>query len=70
MPPCEQHGELERRLERMELKIDAVLDRLASGGAQIAVLDARLGTVEKIVYGVILAILGLIVKAVIPAGGA
>lgn len=67
-PRCEQHDDLERRLERMEKKIDSVLERLFLGAEKIAVLDARLGTVEKIVYAVVIAILGLVVKSAIPGG--
>lgn len=49
-------------LERIEGKLDAIADRLAKGDTAIALMEHRIGSVERIVYGlcgtVLVAVLG------------
>lgn len=58
-------------MQRIDQKLDLVLDRLAAGDTAIALLEHRLAFVEKIVYGlcgfILLAVLAGVVALVVRA---
>jgi tetrahydromethanopterin S-methyltransferase subunit G len=51
------------RLDKIDEKLDEILSRLAKGDTAIALLEHRIGAIERIVYG----LCGLVLTAV--AGG-
>jgi len=63
--PC-SHKEL---LEKIDGKLDQVIDRLAKGDTALALLDHRVSSIEKIVYGLCattgLGVLGALLALVI-----
>lgn len=56
-------------MERIEGKLDAILDRLGKGDTAIALLEHRVNGLEKIVYGlsalILVAVAGAMVSVVI-----
>lgn len=71
--PASPHVCVEKELlEKINSKLDQVLERLAAGDTAIALLEHRLAFIEKIVYGlcgfILLAVLGGIVALVVKGG--
>ena len=69
---CTQHellSQIHGKMGSIEGKVDTVIDRLAKGDTSIALLDHRVGGLEKIVYGMcslsLIAVIGGVIALVV-----
>lgn len=62
MPPhdpttCPQHETVAAKLDKIDLKLDAIATALAAGGTTFATLELRMASVERLVYGTVAVVL-------------